>query len=141
MSRRAQYRTKQMAELLSYLKSVRGSHVTVNDICTYFKSQGIVVGTTTVYRHLERMVSRGEVVKYTVGGTGSACFEYVGEQGDGRQPPDYHCKCNKCGKLFHLKCDEAANFGQHMLEHHSFEMDLLQTVFYGTCGECRKTDI
>lgn len=30
---RAQYKTKQMTELLAFLKSVQGSHVTVKDIC------------------------------------------------------------------------------------------------------------
>ena len=50
-----QYQTKQMAELLAFLKSVPGSHITVNDICDHFKKEGITVGMTTVYRHLERM--------------------------------------------------------------------------------------
>ena len=35
MARKAQYQTKQMAELLAFLKSVPGSHVTVNDICEH----------------------------------------------------------------------------------------------------------
>ena len=61
------------------MKSVQGSHVTVNEICEYFKNQGISVGTTTVYRHLEKMVREGVVAKYVVDGTSSACFEYTGE--------------------------------------------------------------
>ena len=62
MARKAQYQTKQMAELLAFLKSVPGSHITVNDICDHFKKEGITVGMTTVYRHLERMV---KPVSYT----------------------------------------------------------------------------
>ena len=57
VARKAQYQTKQMAELLAFLKSVPGSHITVNDICDHFKKEGITVGMTTVYRHLERMVN------------------------------------------------------------------------------------
>lgn len=139
MAQRSQYKTRQMNELLSYLKSVQGSHVTVNDICEHFKSEGISVGTTTIYRQLERMVGQGVVVKYTVDSVGSACFEYVGEQGPHGQPT-YHCKCEVCGKLIHLQCGEVANLGQHILEHHGFEVNSAKTVFYGICGECRESD-
>lgn len=56
---------------------MEGKHVTVSDICKYFKSQGISIGTTTVYRQLDRMVEQGLVAKYVVDGTSSACFEYL----------------------------------------------------------------
>lgn len=133
---RAQYKTKQMTELLAFLKSVQGSHVTVKDICDYFEIRGITVGTTTIYRQLEKMVSESLVAKYVVDGTSSACFEYTGDEEES-QAVCYHCKCEKCGKLIHLQCDEVENLKQHMLEHHDFEMNPLRTVFYGLCSECR----
>lgn len=138
MAGKAQYKTRQMTELLSYLKSVQGSHVTVNDISEYFRNEGIAVGTTTIYRNLERMVKQGLVVKYVIAGSGCACFEYVGERDGLNHSIGFHCQCQKCGKLIHLQCDEITNFGQHMLEQHDFEMDSLRTVFYGFCGECRE---
>ena len=64
MSEKAQYRTRQITELENYLCSMEGKHVTVSDICKYFKSQGISIGTTTVYRQLDRMVEQGLVAKY-----------------------------------------------------------------------------
>lgn len=137
MAQKAQYKTKQMDELLTFLKSAQGSHVTVNEICSHFKNEGIAVGTTTIYRHLERMVKQGVVAKYIVDGTSSACFEYTGDADQSEHPSCYHCKCEKCGKLIHLKCNEVTNLGKHILEHHDFEMDSLRTVFYGICGECR----
>lgn len=139
MTQKAHYKTKQMDAIRSYLKSVEGTHVTVNDICAYFKSQGITVGTTTIYRHLERMVEQGIVAKYIVDGTSSACFEYLDEQKHCHKPICFHCKCEKCGKLIHLQCDELSHLGQHMLQHHGFQMDSLRTVFYGTCNECRSS--
>ena len=54
MSKKAPYRTKQMTELLTFLKSVPGRHVTVNDISKHFAQMQISVGTTTIYRHLGR---------------------------------------------------------------------------------------
>ena len=135
---KAPYKTKQMTELLTFLKSVQGSHVTVNDICAYFQTKGLSIGTTTVYRQLEKMVKEGLVAKYIVDGTSSACFEYIGSHEGDNPEACYHCKCETCGKLIHLRCNEVESLKQHMMEHHSFEMDSLRTVFYGVCSECKK---
>lgn len=141
MAKKAQYKTRQMTELLTFLKSVQGSHVTVRDICGHFQSVGIAVGTTTIYRNLEKMVKEGLVAKYVVEGTSSACFEYIGTLEGCERSVCYHCKCEKCGKLMHLQCNEVGSLRQHLLEYHDFEMNSLRTVFYGICGECKKSDI
>ncbi len=141
MGRKTQYKTKQMTELLNFLKSTQGTHVTVNDICHHFENEGISVGTTTVYRNLEKMVKEGLVAKYIVEGTSSACFEYIGTKENCMQPVCYHCKCEKCGKLIHLKCNEVDSLIQHIIKHHGFEINALRTVFYGICKECNTLNI
>ena len=138
---KAQYKTKQMTELLTYLQSVQGSHVTVSDICDYFAARGIAVGTTTVYRHLEKMVHEGIVVKYVVDGTSSACFEYLGQEEQCHKHICFHCKCEKCGKVIHLECEEMTHLGKHMLDDHGFQWDFTRTVFYGVCQECQEKEI
>ena len=104
MANKSQYRTKQMAEILSYLQSMQGSHVTVHDIHAYFKSKNISVGTTTIYRHLDRMVAEGIVAKYVVDEKSSACFEYLGDKSHCHPTVCFHCKCEKCGKLCTCTC-------------------------------------
>ena len=135
---KAQYKTKQMAELISYLKKEEGRHVTVSEISDYFTEKGISVGTTTIYRNLEKMVEEGIVAKYTVDGTSSACFQYLGDEEHVHAGTCYHCKCEKCGKLIHLQCEEVENLRKHMMEHHGFEMNPVRIVFYGLCSDCRK---
>ena len=63
MGTKAPYQTKQMKQILTYLQTIEGTHVTAADVCSYFKEQGINVGTTTVYRNLEKMVEQGLVAK------------------------------------------------------------------------------
>ena len=139
MGTKAPYQTKQMKQILAYLQTIEGTHVTAADVCSYFKEQGINVGTTTVYRNLEKMVEQGLVAKYNVDGTSSACFEYIGDHGEEHENC-YHCKCEKCGKLIHLQCNEVESLKQHMQQHHDFQMDPHRTVFYGICGECSKKE-
>lgn len=138
LPRKSQYRTKQMMQLLEYLKSIPGEHVTVNDICDHFKQEGISVGITTIYRQLEKMVEHGEVAKYIVDGTSSACFEYIGHDHEETCVDNYHCKCEKCGKLIHLKCSEVKQLEEHILKEHRFKIDSRRTIFYGICEECQE---
>ena len=135
---KAPYKTKQMTEILTFLKSVQGRHVTVNEICDFFREKGISVGTTTIYRHLEKMVKEGLAAKYVVDGSSSACFEYLGAEEHCHKTSCFHCKCEKCGKLIHIQCDEIECLSRHMTEHHDFQLDPKRTVFYGICNECRK---
>ena len=86
---KARYKTKQMTELHTFLQSVQGQHVTVQEIREYFKGREIAVGTTTIYRQLEKMVKEG------LEGTNSACFEYIGESETSDYESCYHCKCEK----------------------------------------------
>ena len=122
--------------LLDYLRSVPETHITVADICEYFKNRGIAIGQTTVYRHLERMVDEGIVNKYIIDANSPACFEYVPEGMHLESEVCFHCKCERCGKLIHLHCDELAGIGRHLLAHHQFTLNPMRTVFYGLCSEC-----
>ncbi len=142
MNNKSSYKTKQMDELLGYLKKVEGEHVTVNDICGYFAKEGITVGQTTVYRNLDKLINKGLVAKYTVDGTTSACFEYMGEQNHTHSHDEksscYHCKCEKCGKLIHLHCEEIEELIKHIQTEHEFVINHKKTVFYGLCETCRQ---
>ena len=126
-----------MTEILTFLKSVQGRHVTVNEICDFFREKGISVGTTTIYRHLEKMVKEGLAAKYVVDGSSSACFEYLGAEEHCHKMSCFHCKCEKCGKLIHLHCEDVVKLEQHLMDSHGFRMDPCRTVFYGICEECR----
>ena len=137
---KAPYKTKQMTEILTFLKSVQGRHVTVNEICDFFREKGISVGTTTIYRHLEKMVKEGLAAKYVIDGSSSACFEYLGAEEHCHKTSCFHCKCEKCGKLIHLHCEDVVKLEQHLMDRHGFRMDPCRTVFYGICEECRSVE-
>lgn len=129
------YKTKQMDQLIDILKKHSECHMTVNDIYQQCKEDEIKIGVTTIYRHLGSLVEQGVVAKCVVDHTTSACYEYVGD--DVKHIVTYHCKCEKCGKLYHVQCKEIDGLRSHMLNHHHFEIDLSRTVFYGVCESCR----
>ncbi len=129
------YRTKQRTALMEYLRSVKGQHITVSDIRVHFEEQGRPIGTTTLYRQVDELVREGVLQKYIVDENSPACFAYIGEQ-----PTDaavVHCKCQKCGRLLHIRCSQFEEVQRHLSGNHAFVVDPRRTVLYGVCDQCR----
>ncbi|MBO4608891.1 MAG: transcriptional repressor [Lachnospiraceae bacterium] len=134
------YKTKQREILIKYLEKHAGDHITAGDVCEYFKGQGASIGQATVYRQLEKLVDEGLLNKYIMEASGPACFEYVGMRVHKKGKTCFHCKCEKCGKLIHLQCEELKEIGKHLSEEHGFKLNAMRTVFYGICDDCRRKE-
>ena len=140
MNSRPKYKTKQKEILTEYFESLPGVHITANDVCEYFKKNGTPIGQSTVYRQLENLVDEGIINKYIIDANSPACFEFTGEGLRAEKEPCFHCKCEKCGKLIHLHCDELNELLAHLKAEHNFKLDPLRTVFYGICEGCSEAD-
>lgn len=137
MSEKKEYRTKQKEELLDYLKTVPDRHITVAQICEHFRAVHHNIGTTTVYRQLEKLVDEGLVNKYVIDSNSPACFEFIDRGHRCANELCFHCKCERCGRLIHLECDDLKDVMAHVLKEHGFQVDPRRTVYYGLCEECR----
>lgn len=135
MANKTTYRTRAQEELLAFLKKSPGRHHTAAEIKEHFAQQEASIGTATIYRQLERFVEEGSVRKYVIGPGDPVCYAYVEDQ---QCASHFHCKCEVCGKLIHLDCDELREIRTHLLEDHGFAWDTTKTVFYGICDQCRK---
>jgi len=135
MNSRSRYKTKQRETLIGYFESRPGQHITAGEVCEFCREQGTGVGQSTVYRQLESLVDEGIINKYTIDVNSPACFEYAGKHDETGQTC-FHCKCEKCGKLIHLHCDELEEIQSHLGREHHFRLDPRRTVFYGLCEEC-----
>ncbi|MCR5509703.1 MAG: transcriptional repressor [Lachnospiraceae bacterium] len=138
MSERTKYNTKHRDRILRYLEGVQGKHITAADVCDHFRDQGDTIGQSTVYRQLERLVDEGVLNKYTIDINTPACFEYTGHETNTDGEVCFHCKCESCGRLIHLHCDEISGLKMHLEAEHSFMLDPRRTVFYGLCEDCAR---
>ncbi|MCR5724174.1 MAG: transcriptional repressor [Treponema sp.] len=132
------YKTRQQEQLLSYLEEHKGEHFTAEDVRLHFAQKEISLGTATIYRHLERLVGEGCLNKYVIDEHSAACFEYTGGCKGPQEEQHFHLKCEGCGCLIHLECDELCQIRAHLLKSHGFELNPLRTVFYGLCADCRQ---
>jgi Fur family ferric uptake transcriptional regulator len=117
------------------MKSLGGDHVTVNQVVRYFEGTEDAVGQTTVYRHLEKLAAGGLIRKYILHDGKSACYQYINDEKHCRE--HFHLKCENCGALIHVNCDFLDEISRHLFHRHHFQINMLKTVFYGTCKKCR----
>lgn len=129
------YRTKQGKLVLECFKNNKGVHLTIEDICTYLKEMNTPVGTTTVYRQVQKLIEEGIVTKYSIDSESGACFQYSGED----CKMHFHLKCVKCSSLIHASCSYIESVEDHIFEHHGFQVDNSRTVFYGICQNCLRS--
>ena len=129
-----EYNTRQKEYILEYLRANDRRHVSVGDILEHLRQTGREVGTTTVYRYLDRLTRSGEVRKYVIDETSGACYQYISDS-DGCLE-HFHLKCIRCGRLLHVNCNYLKEAGEHILAHHGFHVDRSKTVFYGICETC-----
>lgn len=129
---RAAYQTRQQRAMQTWLEQTAGQPFTAGQLRA---ALGESVSTATVYRYLERLVAEGRAAKYTLEGEG-ARFEYLDAA-----PAGLHCKCERCGQLLRIRCEQARETGRHLLAGHGFAVDPRRTVVYGVCAACRETGL
>jgi Fur family ferric uptake transcriptional regulator len=133
-TRPANYNTRQGQRILEYMKSLGDAHVTIPQMARYFEEANEPVGHTTIYRRLEKLAAGGKIRKFVLHDEKTTCYQYVDEGARCRE--HFHLKCEVCGGLFHVDCDFLDKIEKHLARTHGFQINLLKTVFYGTCGKC-----
>lgn len=134
MAAAASYKTKQRDQIMDCLVKNKDRHITADEIISTLNAEKTMVGKTTVYRYLDKLVSDGAVRRYFIEGGKSACYQLVEQKGVCGS--HYHLKCVDCGLLYHLECDYLGELDAHIRDHHGFRVDHSKTVLYGHCGTC-----
>lgn len=128
------YTTKQQQAILDCLKRQSKEPLSATDLSAQLRTEGRPVGLATIYRQLEKLESAGFVHK--VNTEEGAYFQYCNHvSGEGRQ----EClllKCESCGRILHLDCEQLQPLYAHFEKEHHFRVDHRKTVFSGLCETC-----
>ena len=128
------YNTKQSEAILKYIVSLEGAHITAAQIARHFEQEAVPIGKTTIYRHLDKLTENGKLRRYVTDGISGACYQYVGNEDI--CDAHLHLKCEGCGELLHLDCEELDSLERHVLDKHAFQVNTKKTVLYGKCDYC-----
>ena len=129
MGNRRSYNTKQRTLLVACLEAFSDRYLTVREIEAQMDAEGVHVGSTTLYRNLEQMVERDEVVKFT-GTDGQARYCRAPKKSCGQ------LVCLDCGRVQLLDCGMLTDFSDHVRRDHGFQMELGKAMLLGHCADC-----
>lgn len=129
------YKTSQHEALLDFFRSGSKEQYSSEEIITALCADGSL-GKSTLYRQLSRMTEEGELRRFHEGKR--VLYQYA-HQHSGCEG-HFHLKCQGCGRLIHLSCNQVSGLAQHISSAHGFTLDLKQSVLYGLCEGCRGKD-
>lgn len=94
------------------------------------RHQGISVGLTTVYRHLQQLADAGEVDVVRTA-TGEAVYRRCAAQDH-----HHHLVCRSCGRSVELSADEVEAWADRIAETHGFSAVTHTVEMFGVCTDC-----
>lgn len=126
------YSTKQQQAVLACLEARRDGHVTALELAEELRRRGLAVGLATVYRQLEKLEVQGRVHKIST--EEGARYQFCDHPGG----DCFLLKCEKCGRIQHLDCEQLAPLYRHLEQAHHFTINPRKTMLYGLCAPCRE---
>lgn len=124
------YNTGRREVIKNFMRLRADENFTAENICAQLAGKG--VSRSTVYRQLEALTAGGELRKFPSEDSGAFVYQFAGLSDECDH--HVHLKCDVCGKLIHLSCEEIRS---HIKIDHDFILDCRKTVLYGVCGGCR----
>ena len=126
------YNTRQKDIIEQFVRTKQGDF-SIKELFAELLKRGEDVSQTTVYRIIDSLVESG-VLKKTVSADNQIRYQYL-------EACDHygHCylKCNTCGKLEHVDCEDLCDLTEHIKRQHKFTVDEANIVINGTCGACK----
>lgn len=123
--------TKQKEKIISYLNKNPNKHLSIKQIVDGLNNE---IGTTTVYRMVNKLVEEGKIAKIPLTDKQGFCYQFNQKQKHCKE--HYHLICEDCGKLVHFESETFENTEKEALKKENFSIDKAKIVFYGKCKKC-----
>ena len=122
------YKTEPRKKILDLFNKIEDASYSSTYLVEYFKD---TINKSTIYRNLKSLEE--EKIIHKTYNDQTKLYEY---QLNNDCDHHFHLKCELCGRLIHLECDELEELGGHLKTEHGFVINPLRTVFYGVCTDC-----
>ena len=120
-------------KLLQYLEQHPDERLTAHEIAAALQKENISLSAE--YRNLAQLEAEEKLHRSVKNGARESCYQYVAAKSC---QGALHMSCVKCGKTFHMENRNAALFAKHLQQQENFDLDIAETVLYGTCADCKK---
>ena len=130
MGSRADYVTRPR-ELIASILNREPRFLSAAEIHARLSRLGAHVSLSTVYRTLDRLLSKGDITART-DAEGEATYMLC-------EPAHHHhhAICRKCGRVEDVDCDAMEQFAESLRAFHGFELNGHAMEFFGRCRSCQ----
>ena len=104
-------------------------HPTANDVYEIVKKNDSSISLATVYRNLNMLADRGEILKIGI--------PNASDRFDSTTCEHYHMVCLNCGKVFDVDYD-LADLSEKVKTQIGAKVIKSYLIMYGVCAECSK---
>lgn len=129
------YMTKQYQAVLQCVEARPGAF-TAGELAEDLRQAGHAIGLATVYRQLEKLEAAGVIHKVPTedGALYQRCPHPEAEHAC------FLLRCETCGRILHLDCEQLEDLYRHLEATHHFRIDPRRTVLTGRCQHCMEQE-
>lgn len=132
------YHTKTSDLISQFIAQHQEKGFTASELSDFLKANDVAVNKTTVYRNLEKMTEKGQLVKHK--SMISDGFIYQPAEEDHHCEEHIHFQCCKCGSVIHLDDEKTSEYLKTISNDLGLQIDLNLSSLNGICQKCRTLD-
>lgn len=131
-----EYKTKARDCIMDYFKNHCDERVTAAEVYSYLVDNGNNVNLATIYRNLDKMSDKGELLKSKNASDGCAYYSYSDRYDKCLR--HLHLQCKICGHVIHLQEDVMNMLYGYVSDQMGFSLDCKESSLIGVCKNCRQ---
>lgn len=129
------YHTKTADLISQFIQEKQEAGFTASELSDFLKLHDVAVNKTTVYRNLDKLTEKGQLIKHKSLISDGFVYQSVDEENHCAE--HIHFQCCKCGSVIHLSDQKTANYLESLSKSLGLEIDLSQSSLNGICSKCR----
>lgn len=130
-----EYKTKTRECILEFLKEHKDKRFTAKDIYDGITSGGNNINIATIYRNIDSLVLKGDLLKTKDSESDSTTYQYIENAIECHH--HLHIQCKNCGKVEHVEGKEFENLVDYIVNKLGFSLECGQSYLFGFCKDCR----
>ncbi len=132
------YHTKTSDLISQFIAQNQEKGFTAGELSDFLRANDVAVNKTTVYRNLDKMTEKGQLVKYKSAISDGFVYQLAEEKHNCDE--HIHFQCRKCGSLIHLDDEKTSEYLKSISSELGLEIDLNSSSLNGICQKCRAQD-
>lgn len=131
-----EYDTQSRKKIKQYIERQKNCIFSVDDVYQYLMSNDCLIGKTTVYRNMNRLVNDGVLLRLRYADEKKSMYQYIENQ---KKNERYiYLRCMECGKMIRLKIDYSIELEELIMNKYGFKVNGTENIISGLCKDCHQ---